>query len=129
MTNIYSTPADVQALIDIMNKLQLPTQQVVVQYSGGAWDTKGNLPVDAANLPTRDIFSLQIGNQTNDINVGATLGQMRFLRDVVKWPALMRGWYLWQQITGREDVDPAGFKAMMADTLLEGVVENILGGK
>jgi len=126
--NIYSTPADVQALINIMNGLKLPTQKILVQYSGGAWDTASNLPVDAGALPARDIFSLQIGNQTNDINVGATLGQMRLLRDVVKWPALMRGWYLWQQLTGREDVDPAEFKAMMADTLLEGVVDEILGG-
>jgi hypothetical protein len=128
VTNIYSTPADVQALITIMTKLGLPPQKINVQYSGGAWNTHSVAPVDPRKLPERDIFSLQIGNQTNDINVAASLAQVRD----TTMPAFYRAWYLFMQFSGAE-ISQAEFAAQIEQTAqvkaaFTGAIESMLGG-
>lgn len=127
--NIYSTPADVQALLKIMNRLGLPPQKINVQYSGGAWNTHSVAPVDPTKLPERDIFSIQVGNQTNDLNVAASLAQCR---DTTMEP-FYRAWYLYMQFSGTE-ITQAEFRAKIEQTAavqsaVANAVESILGGK
>lgn len=127
MTNIYSTPADVQALITVMTKLGLPPKKICVQYSGGAWDTASMLPVDPRKLPERDIFALQVAGQTDEINVAASLAQIRD----TSIPPFYRAWYLYMQFSGTE-ISQDEFKAHMENVgtvkaAIDRELESILG--